>query len=128
MMEKFFIGLGIFCIILIVVIMVIGLSGCSGKITEGEVYEKEYKAAHTEVMIVPITTYNGKTSSVHMIPYFYSYPDRYIIKIKKFEDNEWKKAEYYVPKDVYDGINVGDQFEYVKDRDLTEEPYTRERQ
>ena len=104
------------------------LTGCSTKITEGEVYEKEYKAAHTEVMIVPITTYNGESSSVHMIPYVYSFPDRYIIKIKKFEDNEWKQADYYVPKDVYDGINVGDQFEYVEGRDLSEEPYTRERE
>lgn len=104
------------------------LTGCSSKITEGEVYEKEYKASHTEVMVVPITTYNGKTSSVHLIPYVYSYPDRYIIRIKKFVDNKWEQAEYYVPKDVYDGINIGDHFEYVKDRDLTEEPYTRERE
>lgn len=127
-MEKFLIGLMIFCIILIVVVMVIGLSGCSGKITEGEVYDKEYKTAHTAVMMIPMTTYNGKTSTVHMIPYIYNYPDRYIIYIKKFEDNEWKKADYYVPKDVYDGINVGDQFEYVEGRDLSEEPYTRERE
>lgn len=114
--------------IVVMLMILFYLTGCSGKITEGEVYEKEYKTAHTEVMIVPITTYNGKTSSVRMIPYFYSYPDRYIIKIKKFEDNEWKKADYYVPKDVYDEINVGDQFEYAEGRDLTEEPYTRERQ
>lgn len=114
--------------IVVILMILFCLTGCSGKITEGEVYEKEYKAAHTEVMIVPITTYNGKTSSVHMIPYVYSYPDRYIIKIKKFVDNKWEQADYYVPKEVYDGINVGDQFEYAEGRDLTEEPYTKERQ
>ena len=122
MMKKLLLG------IVVILMILFCLTGCSGKITEGEVYEKEYKAAHTEVMIVPITTYNGKTSSVHMIPYFYSYPDRYIIKIKKFVDNKWEQADYYVPKDVYDGINVGDQFEYAEGRDLSEEPYTRERQ
>lgn len=124
-MKKFLKGTGLIIILFATVLI---LSGCSSKITEGEVYEKEYKEAHTSVAVVPITTYNGKTSSVHMIPYVYRYPDRYIIKIKKFEDNEWKQADYYVPKDVYDGINVGDQFEYVEGRDLTEEPYTRERE
>lgn len=109
-------------------IIILSLLGCSAKITEGEVYDKEYKEAHKEVKIIPITTYDGKTSRINMIPYVYNYPDRYIIRIKKFVDNNWEQAEYYVPKEVYDGINVGDQFEYVKDRDLTEEPYTRERE
>lgn len=116
------------CISLIIIlIIVISLSGCSTKITGGEVYDKEYKEAYKKVMIIPITTYNGKTFSTYMIPYVYNYPDRYIIRIKKFVDNNWEQAEYYVPKEVYDGINVGDQFEYTEGRDLSEEPYTRER-
>lgn len=121
-------GLLVCISLIIILIIVISLSGCSVKITEGEVYDKEYKEAHKKVMIIPITTYNGKTSSIHMIPYVYNYPDRYIIRIKKFIDNNWKQAEYYVPKEVYDSINVGDQFEYVEGRDLTEEPYTREKE
>ena len=114
--------------IFILMLILVTLTGCSSEITEGEVYDKEYKAAHTSVMMIPMTTYNGKTSTVHMIPYIYNYPDRYIIYIKKFEDNEWKEADYYVPKEVYDGINIGDQFVYDEGRDLSEEPYTRERE
>lgn len=116
-------------IILIVIILLIAvlLVGCSQEISDGEVYNKEFKEAHTQIVMIPTTMYNGKTSTTIMIPYTYYYPDRYIIYIKKFEDNEWKTADYYVTKEIYETINIGDQFEYVEGRDLTDEPYTREK-
>ena len=117
----------IIILICIVLICALLLTGCSQKITDGEVYQKEFKEAHNEVRIIPVTIYNGKTSSVIMMPYIYHYPDRYIVYIKKFEDNEWKTANYYITKEIYETINIGDQFEYVKGRDLAEEPSTREK-
>lgn len=116
-------------IILIVIILLIAilLTGCSQEIRDGEVYNKEFKEAYTQVVMIPMTIYNGKTSTTMIIPYTYYYPDRYIIYIKKFEDNEWKIADYYVTKEIYETINIGDQFEYVEGRDLAEEPYTREK-
>jgi len=118
-------------IISLIIVLTIGLlilTGCANKISSGEVYQKEFKEAHSVVRVIPLITSNGKTTHTTMIPYIYHYPDRYIIYIKKFEDNEWKTASYYTTKEVYDSINIEDQFEYVKDRDLTEEPYTRERE
>lgn len=118
----------ILSLITILIIGILILTGCTNKISNGEVYQKEFKEAHNEVKIIPLIRSNGKTTYTTMMPYIYNYPDRYIIYIKKLEDNKWKTASYYTTKEVYESINVGDQFEYVEDRDLTEEPYTREKE
>lgn len=104
------------------------LCGCSNAITEGEVYEKEYREAHTQVMILPLIISNGKTISTIMVPYFVHYPDRYVIFIKAYQDEEWKTEDFYVSKEVYDSTNIGDMFLYDEERgDLQDEPYTKER-
>lgn len=118
----------ILSLIAILIIGVLILTGCTNKISNGEVYQKEFKEAHNEVKIIPLIRSNGKTTYTTMMPYIYNYPDRYIIYIKKLEDNKWKTASYYTTKEVYESINIGDQFEYVEDRDLTEEPYTRKKE
>lgn len=111
----------------LILICLLALTGCSSEITEGEVYQKEFKPEHTEVRVIPVCISNGKTVHTMVIPYTYHYPDRYIVYIKSFVDKEWKTADYYVTKEIYEIINIGDQFKYVKGRDLAEEPYTRER-
>lgn len=113
---------------LICILLVVSLCGCSNAITESEVYEKEYREAHTQVIVFPLIISNGKTSSTIMIPYFVHYPDRYVIFIKAYQDEEWKTEDFYVSKEVYDSINVGDMFLYDEERgDLQDEPYTKER-
>lgn len=112
---------------LLAVALILSLCSCS-TITEGEVYKKEYRPAFTTVMMLPLVHSNGKTTTTTMVPYIIYYPDRYVVFIKAFVNNEWKTEDYYVPKDTYDTLNIGDMFEYVKDRDLTEEPYTKTKQ
>lgn len=101
--------------------------GCGNKLKEGEVYDKEFKPAHTTTVFIPVVMSNGKSSTTVIVPYFYFYPDRYVIKIKAFKDDEWLKNEIYVSKDVYEGIDIGSEFKYVEGRDLLDEPYTREK-
>lgn len=114
--------------ILICLLLVFSLCGCSNAITEGEVYEKEYREAHTTVMMLPLVISNGKTTTTMMMPYYVHYPDRYVIYIKSYQDEEWKTEDYYVSKEVYDCINIGDMFLYDEKRgDLQDEPYTKER-
>lgn len=109
--------------------LLISLCGCSDKLTEGEVYEKEFKKAETNVRLIPFVISNGKTTITRLIPYVYSYPDRWIIKIREPNgDGTYKTATYYTSKEVYDSINIGDTFSYVSGRDFENEPYTRERQ
>ena len=54
---------------LICLLLVVSLCGCSNEITEGEVYEKEYREAHTTVMMLPLVISNGKTTKTTMIPF-----------------------------------------------------------
>ena len=113
---------------LICILLVISLCGCSNAITEGEVCKKEYREAYTQVMVLPLIMSNGKTTSTIMVPYFVHYPDRYVIFIKAYQDEEWKTEDFYVSKEVYDSIKIGDMFLYDEERgDLQDEPYTKER-
>ena len=113
---------------LICLLLVVSLCGCSNEITEGEVYEKEYREAHTTVMMLPLVISNGKTTKTTMIPFLVHYPDRYVIFIKAYQDEEWKTEDFYVSKEVYDSIKIGDMFLYDEERgDLQDEPYTKER-
>ena len=113
---------------LICILLVVSLCGCSNSITEGEVYKKEYREAYTTVMMLPLVISNGKTITTTMIPYSVHYPDRYVVFIKAYQDEEWKTEDFYVSKEVYDSINIGDMFLYDEERgDLQYEPYTKER-
>jgi hypothetical protein len=113
---------------LICILLVVSLCGCSNAITEGEVYEKEYREAHTTVMMLPLVISNGKTTTTTMMPYFVHYPDRYVIFIKAYQDEEWKTEDFYVSKEIYESINIGDMFLYDEERgDLQDEPYAKER-
>lgn len=117
----------VICVTLCLIILAM-ICGCSDTITEGEVYEKEYKEAFTTTSILPLVISTGKTTTTIMVPYFIRYPDRYVIHIKSFVDDEWVTEDFYVTKEVYDSINVGDMFIYDEDRgDLQDEPYTKER-
>ena len=108
--------------------LIFTLCACGNSITDGEVYEKEYREAYTTVMMLPLVISNGNTTTTHIIPYFIHYPDRYVILIKKYNGEKWLEEDFYVSKDVYNQINVGDMFEYDKSRgDLKDEPYTKEK-
>ena len=117
------------CLLLISIFVCI-LTGCSNQITQGEVVGKEFKEAHTQIMMIPIIHSNGKTTSTQIIPYIYYYPDTWKITIQKWdEDNkEMLQATWRVTKDVYDVVNIGDEFVYEDDMQPEEPEYTRERQ
>ena len=117
------------CLALVLVLCLAVFCSCGNKITEGEVYEKEYREEFTTIMSFPLVISNGKTTTTTIIPYVVHYPERYVIHIKAFQDGEWVTEDFYVSKDVYDTINVGYMFEYDEERgDLQDEPYTKERQ
>ena len=114
--------------IAILLVFVLFLSACSPKITSGEVYAKEYREAFTTVSTYPMIISSGKTTTTIMVPYTVYYPERWVIFIKSFEDEEWITEDFYVSEAVYNSINIGDMFEYDENRgDLTDEPYTKEK-
>ena len=111
------------------VLLMFLLCSCGHKLTEGEVYGKEFMPARTQVVLIPFVRSNGKTTTTTIIPYVYRYPDRWLIKIREPKgDGTYITDEYYTSKEVYDSVNIGDTFSYDPDRDYENEPYTRERQ
>lgn len=96
----------------------IGLVGCA-QITSGEVYKMEFRPAYTEVR-----TLSG------IIPDYYiiRFPDRYVIHIKAHVNGKMVKEDFYVDKETFNQINVGDRFEYDPKRgDMQYEPYSTEK-
>ena len=110
----------------LIFMMMLTMFACS-KITSGEVYNKEFRPEHTQLLILPLSIYNGKSSTIIMVPYYIYYPDTYVISIKKMVNNEWKTADYYTDKETFDKTEIGYMFQYDKTRDLQEEPCTKTR-
>lgn len=118
----------VFAVLAVALLLV--LSGCSGKITSGEVVEKNFTPAHSEVRLIPIVISNGKTCITRVIPYTYHYSDRWEITIAAWDEEEKKMqtATYRVNEGVYESVEIGDEFVYKKDMKPIEPEYTRERQ
>lgn len=109
-------------------LLVVLLCSCS-YLTEGEVYEKKYEAAHSNTTIVPMVHTNGKTSYTTYIPITHYYPESWIVYIKAYDEseNKWITEDYYVTEDIYNAINIGDWFIYDSELHQQEQPYTTER-
>lgn len=117
-------------LVVLSVILLLGLSGCSGKITSGEVVKKSFTPAHNEVRVIPVVVSNGKTCITRVVPYTYHYSDCWEITIAAWDEEEKKMqtATYRVNEGVYESVEIGDEFVYKKDMKPIEPEYTRERQ
>ena len=113
----------------LVIICVFLLVGCGG-ISEGEVYEKEYRQAYTQILLMPITISDGKTATVIYVPFLISYPDRWCVRIRNREkaEDDYATNTFWITEEVYNSVEVGDWFVFDKDYCSTEEPHTKERQ
>lgn len=118
----------VFAVLAVALLLV--LSGCSGKITSGEVVEKNFTPAHSTSCIIPLVISNGKTSHVVYVPYTYHYSDRWEVTIAAWDEKEkeMQTATYRVTEEVYEAVEIGAEFVYDKDMKPIEPEYTRERQ
>lgn len=117
-------------LVVLVVVLLLGISGCSGKLKSGEVIKKSYTPAHSETRIIPLVTFNGKTSNVMLIPYIYYYSEKWEVTIAAWDEKEKKMqtATYRVTKEVYEAAEIGAEFVYDKDMKPIEPEYTRKKQ
>lgn len=111
-----------------ILLIALVLCGCSQKLTQGEVIEKKFTPAHSEVMIIPMVTTDGKNTSITNVLYIYYYSDTYKITIRDYIDNEEQTATYRVTQEVYDSVDVGNEFIYSEEYEPDEPEYTREEQ
>lgn len=103
------------------------LTGCSKKITQGEVVSKTFSPAHVQTMLVPVCISNGKTMTTHFIPYVYQYPDTWKITISaKGADGKIETATYRVTKEIFDTVQIGTEFIYKPENGPEEPEYYRE--
>lgn len=116
-------------LVALVVVLLLSISGCSGKITSGEVIEKSFTPAYSTVRIIPLFISNGKTSHVVYVPYTYHYSDKWEITIAAWDEKEkeMQTATYRVTEEVYEAVEIGAEFVYDKDMKPIEPEYTRER-
>lgn len=76
---------------------------------EGIVYQKEYRDIFTEI---ESDGYND---------YKYTYEDVYIIYVKyekDFSEEYFTTKAFYVSKDIYENINIGDTYLYNSEKDF----------
>lgn len=112
-----------------VLLLALLLCSCDNEVTEGEIYEKEFKPAETQTTVIPMVISTGKTVVTSVIPVIRHYPDRYIVRIRQYneEENTFLYNEYYVNAETYNKANIGDWFIYDEDYCLENEPYTQEK-
>lgn len=112
----------------IVCIMFTMMCSCSEKITQGEVINKKYTPAHTDIVMIPMVRSNGKTTTTQIIPFVYSYSDKYEITILGYDSEKNKStATYRVNKEVFDSVNLGDEFLFINEYEPEYPEYTRDR-
>lgn len=97
-------------------------------IIEGEVINKNFNPAHSETTMLPIVTTDGENISTIIMPYVYHYPNTYKITIRNYIANKEQTATYRVTKEVYDSVNIGDEFIYTEEYEPNEPEYIREKQ
>lgn len=105
------------------------LTGCKAEITSGEVTEKNFSPAHTQVMLMPLCISNGSSITTTLMPFIYHYADQWTVTITTWDEKsgEMQSATYRVTETVYDEVEIGAEFTYSKDMQPTEPEYTRER-
>ena len=99
-----------------IIVFAVLLGGCASRITSGEVYRKEFLPEHTYVTMMLVVTFNGKTTSKTLVPRIIHENERYVIYIKAFDGEKWQTEDFYVSPEVYDAVQIGDIFDYDKQR------------
>lgn len=93
-------------ILVLLILSVLLLCGCSPKITQGEVYKKEYYPARTYTRINWIYI-NGSLKS---FPQVIHKPERYVVFIRVEKNGTEITEDFYVDVKTYHDISVGDWY------------------
>lgn len=110
-------------------LLFIALCACSAKLTQGEVSKKEFVPKHTETVLIAQIFTDGENIQTIFVPFVYFYDDTYKITIRAYDENkEENTATYRVKKEIYDKVDIGDEFIYQKDFEPDYPEYTREKQ
>ena len=87
------------------IILLLLLTGCQDKITEGYIENMEYRPSYTTTSFVNVNNV--------MVPLTKYHPARYIITIyeKEVLSDDIQRAEYTVDEQIFNKYNIGDYFD-----------------
>jgi predicted small lipoprotein YifL len=96
--------------------VLIALSGCGKSLPpSGIVTAKQFEPAHTYVVMMPMTTSNGKTTTTTFIPVIISEPDRWVLTIEPYDKDghplEPKRA--LVTQATFDAAKLGGWIDFT---------------
>lgn len=99
-------------IIIAAMAAVLILTACN-RITQGEVYDKQFIPAHSETYTSSRSTYiNGEWVNLPYVETKY-YPDEYRVFIRKeTEKGQFDTAVYTVGEEKYNLIHIGDEISF----------------
>lgn len=66
--------------------------------------------------MMPVVTFNGKTTTTALVPRTIHENECYVIYIKAFNGEKWQTEDFCVSPEVYDAVQIGDIFDYDKQR------------
>ena len=97
--------------ILVVLLAALLLAGCSPRITEGEVIDKEFSPAHSITSASPVMISNGKSITTILVPRTYTYPAEWRITILGYDEDGNRVTETFrVTEEVFDATEIGAKF------------------
>ena len=106
-------------------------ASCTPKRFEGEVTKKEFKVAHTMMLLLPILVPNGNGGfNTIMTPHFYHYPDRWCVTVRSTDTDKKENPkiyEAYLSESNFNEISVGDWIVFDAGTMSLDEPCKKER-
>lgn len=109
--------------ILLMCLCIVTLTGCSDNPISGEIKEKVFLPASSQIIPTTHVICTGKTVITIITPIVFSYPDRWVIKVA--EENTGNLKDIYVTQECFNLVNVGDWFTYNPEYCSYDEPCTK---
>ena len=112
-----------------VLYMVLGcviLLGCN-HLEEGTVVNKHYEPMEKNLIIMPLVTSNGKTTTTIMMPYLVTDNEDYVLHIKGIHKGEEVTEKVYTSKGCYESMKNGDKWVKTQYCSFSDNNNTKER-
>lgn len=96
---------------------------------EGKVIHKKHHTERKQLLMIPIVTSDGKSTTTVMTPIWITHPETWSVDVQNWdkEDEEFVEERFYLSKEAFDGIELGDWFKFNSNLHLKDRPEIREK-
>lgn len=98
---------------LLAAVLLATLCACEQRPAKGLVTAKRFEAAHTDMVMMPLIIYNGKSTTTILMPYWFHYPDRWILTIEPYDDSgrPLPTRTVQITREAFEATDKGKWFE-----------------